>query len=342
MSPLRLNDYIHKPENQLNDESRIFEAIAEEHLNYPLLRLRNMHAEIRYLEGVENSEEIEIEIKKKDQDPHLLRQISLIPYIKTKNGPLYLCESPYKSFKYFKFPSTHLIYSDIPTLKNKHGEDVIDLASFYKDFKEYLLIISNNAIDRLFKTELKAKISDYNVINRLKPKVYEPFYNSITNSLAILVECKADENLVIDDYRFQQILPNSFSEYFDEILMDKIRNVVGDSQKIIETFLENPLNIQVPDVKKCFSNHQDISSKEKASFYAEMVDAARSEGEEVYTKTVDRVPDKELLEVGSEMKVLLSIQECKDAVNCTDKLFHIDPLVRELWKHVSSKVEESQ
>jgi|JI6StandDraft_1071083.scaffolds.fasta_scaffold2895555_1 hypothetical protein len=42
------------------------------------------------------------------------------------------------------------------------------------------------------------------------------------------------------------------------------------------------------------------------------------------------------------MKILLAIQDCKDAVNCTDKLFHIDPLVRELWKNVSLKVEENQ
>lgn len=250
--------------------------------------------------------------------------------MKTKNGPKYLCENPYKNFKYFKFPSTHIIYSDIPTVKNKLGEDVIDLASFYQDFKDYLLKISNNTIDRLFKVHLKNKIApeQVNILNRLKPKVYEPYYNAVTNSLAILVECKTDENMEIDNYKFQEILPNSFSEYFDEILMDKIRNVVGESEKIVDIFLDNPLNIQAPEVKKCHSNHEDIASREKASFYKEMVEAAKPEGSDSYSRAVDRVPDKDLLEVGEEMKVLLAIQECKDAVNCTDKLFHIDPLVR--------------
>lgn len=110
-----------------------------------------MHSEIRYLEGVENSYEIEIEIKKKDQDSHLLRSLCLIPYISTKNGPMYLCENKFKSFKYFNFPSTHFNYSDIPTAKNKHGEDVIDLAPFYRDFKEYLFNIADSAIHRLLK-----------------------------------------------------------------------------------------------------------------------------------------------------------------------------------------------
>lgn len=80
-----------------------------------------MHSEVRYLDGVENSEFIEIEIKKKDQESHLLKKIALVPYVATKNGPLYLCSNKYKGFKHFSFPSTSLTYSDIPTIKNKNG-----------------------------------------------------------------------------------------------------------------------------------------------------------------------------------------------------------------------------
>lgn len=56
----RLNSYIHKSENQKNEEAEIFEAVAEEYLNYPLLRYRNLFCEIRYLDGIENSDFVEI------------------------------------------------------------------------------------------------------------------------------------------------------------------------------------------------------------------------------------------------------------------------------------------
>ena len=36
---------------------------------------------------------------------------------------------------------------------------------------------------------------------------------------------------------------------------------------------------------------------------------------------------------------MLAIDECDDVVNCTDKLFHIEPLVRELWKTINDKAE---
>lgn len=47
------------------------------------------------------------------------------------------------------------------------------------------------------------------------------------------MKCEVDEQLVIGNYRFQPVLPNSFSEYFDEILIDKIRNLMGESGKIV-------------------------------------------------------------------------------------------------------------
>ena len=103
---------------------------------------------------VENADNIEIELKKKDQDAHILKKISVIPYINTKNGPKYLCSSIYKSFKYYDFPSTNLTYADIPTIKNKDNEDIIDISSFYVDFKEYIWKITDNAINRLMNGEL--------------------------------------------------------------------------------------------------------------------------------------------------------------------------------------------
>ena len=83
--------------------------------------MRNLFCEVRYLDRTENSDLIEIEIKKKDQESHLLKHISVVPYINTKDGPKYLSSNKYKSFKYFEFPKTALAYADIPTRKNKDG-----------------------------------------------------------------------------------------------------------------------------------------------------------------------------------------------------------------------------
>jgi hypothetical protein len=78
----------------------------------------------------------------------------VIPYINTKNGPKYLCSNNYKSFKYFEFPSVRYTYADIPTIKNKDNEDIIDIAFFYRDFKEFIWKITDNAIKRIMEGEL--------------------------------------------------------------------------------------------------------------------------------------------------------------------------------------------
>lgn len=40
--------------------------------------------------------------------------------------------------------------------------------------------------------------------------------------------------------------------------------------------------------------------------------------------------------------MMLAIEECEDVVNYADKLFHIEPLVRELWKTIHDKAEANQ
>jgi hypothetical protein len=60
-----------------------------------------MHCEVRYLEGVENSENIEIEVKKKDADPHIVKGVTLVPFVVSKNGNRYLCKNRYQSVRYY-------------------------------------------------------------------------------------------------------------------------------------------------------------------------------------------------------------------------------------------------
>ena len=73
----------------------------------------------------------------------------MVPFIKTKNGHKYLCSNIYKTFKYFQFPQTSLTYADIPTRKNKDDEDIINVSLFYRDFKECIYQIADNAIKRI-------------------------------------------------------------------------------------------------------------------------------------------------------------------------------------------------
>lgn len=70
-------------------------------MKYPLLRLRNFHCEVRFLDGVENSENIEIEINKKDAESHLIKGVTLVPFTVTKYDNHYLCKNNYQSCQYY-------------------------------------------------------------------------------------------------------------------------------------------------------------------------------------------------------------------------------------------------
>ena len=125
----RLNNYIHKPECQISHEGSVFEKIAEEHLNYPLLRMRTLQSEIRYLDNIENSENIEILIKKKNvEDSHLFQKVSLVPFIRTGNALKVLSDKmPFQKTTKYNFPTSNIAYDDLPKILNKHEEEIIDI-----------------------------------------------------------------------------------------------------------------------------------------------------------------------------------------------------------------------
>lgn len=90
------------------------------------------------------------------------------------------------------------------------------------------------------------------------------------------------------------------------------------------------------------ANHNDIIGKEKAQFYSEMIQAALPESKEFYLNNIDKLQDKEtIMEGANEITTLIAAQRCKDARNCNDKLFHIFPPIREIWKTIEGKVEET-
>ncbi len=50
--------------------------------------------------------------------------------------------------------------------------------------------------------------------------------------------------------------------------------------------------------------------------------------------------DKEAFAEGEkELITLIAAQKCKDARNCSEKLFHIFPLIRDTWKTIVDKVD---
>jgi hypothetical protein len=52
------------------------------------------------------------------------------------------------------------------------------------------------------------------------------------------------------------------------------------------------------------------------------------------------VQDKEAFAEGEkELITLIAAQKCKDARNCSEKLFHIFPLIRDTWKTIVDKVD---
>lgn len=206
-------------------------------------------------------------MKKKDQEAHLVQRVALVPFIQTKHGAKYLSSSKYNSFKYYGFPEAHLTYADLPTIKNRHGEDIINISAFYTNFKDYLYDTADNAIKRILRDELKGALTQFTLLNHFKPKVYEPFYSHETGTLTILLHCKEPEDFTVDNYSFQTIIGNPFAD-FDEIMIGKIGSLVDESAKIAELFMDNPLNTPYPEVKKCIANHEDIAGKEKAKFYS--------------------------------------------------------------------------
>ena len=63
--------------------------------------MKNTHCQVRYLDQKENSEYVEMEVQKKDQDPHLIQRLAVVPFITTPNGPKYLTRNPYKELKHY-------------------------------------------------------------------------------------------------------------------------------------------------------------------------------------------------------------------------------------------------
>ena len=54
-------------------------------------------------------------------------------------------------------------------------------------------------------------------------------------------------------------------------MITKITNVIEDATRVAESFEENPLNAISAEIKKFYSNHVDLATREKAKFYKEII-----------------------------------------------------------------------
>lgn len=149
------------------------------------------------MDNVENSEQIEILIKKKNiEDSHLFKKISLVPFIRNGDVIKVLSQKlPFQKTNKYAFPTLNIGYEDIPKILNKNEEEIIDIASFYSNQQAYISKILDNTIARIIREKLNdlIKLDDNNFkqINAFKPKVYEEFFNKNSNTFAILIECKS-------------------------------------------------------------------------------------------------------------------------------------------------------
>ncbi len=150
------------------------------------------------MDNIENSEHIEILIKKKNiEDSHLFKKISLVPFVKNNGITKVLCEKmPFQKTTKYNFPTLNINYEDIPKILNKHEEEIIDIASYYASQQNYISKILDNTINRIIRDELNDVIKldgeNFKQLNSFKPKVYEEMFNKATNTFVVLVECKSE------------------------------------------------------------------------------------------------------------------------------------------------------
>lgn len=98
-----------------------------------------------------------------------------------------MVSNQYQNIKYYNFPESLLEYDDLPLVKNKNNEDIIDVELFYKNFKDFIKISVDNCVQRILNEKIEGKLKNFTIMNRLEAKKYEEFFNSDTNTLTILI-----------------------------------------------------------------------------------------------------------------------------------------------------------
>ena len=107
---------------KMSQEAEVFEELAQMHLDNPKLTLRTNKSEIKYA-NIESPEDRQIEIivkKKKVEDYHIFRRVSVVPFINSDN--IMVEKMPYDSVNCYRFPESYILYEDLPTVKNSQGE----------------------------------------------------------------------------------------------------------------------------------------------------------------------------------------------------------------------------
>jgi hypothetical protein len=145
----RLSHYIHSKEQIQSDEAKVFEELAQWHLDNPELKLRTAKSEIRYTgEG----EKIEIVIKKKKAEDYLIfRNVAIVGFMEDK---ILTHKLPYKTFDSYELPSSAILYEDLPTTLNSEEVPIIDVEAYQKKEQEFIRKTLNNAVKRIMREQL--------------------------------------------------------------------------------------------------------------------------------------------------------------------------------------------
>jgi len=292
------------------------------------------------LDNIENSEHIEILIKKKNiEDSHLIKKIALVPFIRDGNVVKVLSHKlPFQKTNKYNFPTLNISYDDIPKILNKNEEEIIDIASYYSGQQAYISKILDNTIARVIREKLNdvIKLDDdkFKQVNSFKPKVYEDFFNKATNTFAVLIECKSE--FEFKEFKFNDLIPTQGET--DDLFEEKVKVLITESLKILPSVIDHPSSIAENDVKRVFTIHKELMSFDKFGFYKEFFNFFYEEEKQHYNEIIEKVPDKDVLECQEESIAILTAYRLKDLVNHTHKLFHIDENVRDIWDAVEKKI----
>ena len=149
-----------------------------------------------------------------------------------------------------------------------------------------------------------------------------------------MIECKSE--FEFKDYKFNELIP--YQGENDDLMEERLKSLIDESAKILPTIIEHPSAIAETDVKRIVTLHSELISFDKFSFYKEFFNHFVAEERQHYQEIIEKIPDKEVLECQEECAIILTVNRIRDVINHSNKLFHVDENVRDIWDVVGKKL----
>lgn len=181
---------------------------------------------------------------------------------------------------------------------------------------------------------IKLDDNNFKQLNFFKPKVYEEYFNKATNTFVVFIECKSE--FEFKEFKFNELIP--YQGEGDDLMEEKLKSLIDESNKIVPTIIDHPSTITENDVKRLVTLHNELIGFDKFSFYKEFFNHFIAEEKQHYNEIIEKVPDKDVLECQEESAIILTVNKIKDVINHSNKFFHIDENVRDIWDVVGKKL----